>query len=250
MSIWQTDRLAVPCGNRPLKVTDRHSRFDRATGGILKIDRRHGCNVWVLFTYPPYCIYPPYWICWCLSICEPQIKSVLHYLWHSHVTSFHWQLRKSRMKARINSRKACRIKGRQREPGKGDIDISQVGDIHFVPVLAMFQVNPVPHFDPSGDQNSLCQKWEKWVRGYELYMGASGIKVDGQKRQLFLHSAGPELQDIFLTLTNTGTTYVQARDKLTQYFTPHKNNSLKTLRTTATCSGRSLKNMGRQLLNM
>ena len=52
------------------------------------------------------------------------------------------------------------------------------------------------------------------MRGYELNMGASGITADGQKRQ-FLHSAGPELQDIFLTLTDTGTTYVQARDKLT-----------------------------------
>ena len=71
----------------------------------------------------------------------------------------------------------------QEEPGVGDIDNAQVEDIHFQSVMAMFQVNPVPHFDPSGDPNSLCQKWEKWVRGYELYMGASGITADGQKRQ-------------------------------------------------------------------
>ena len=54
-------------------------------------------------------------------------------------------------------------------------------------------------------------------------MGASGITADGQKRQLFLHSAGPEVQDIFFTLTDNGTTNVQARDKLNKYFTPRKN---------------------------
>ena len=51
------------------------------------------------------------------------------------------------------------------------------------------------------------------MRGYELYVGASGI------------TAGPEVKDIFFTLTDTGTTYVQAQDKLNEYFTPRKNTS-------------------------
>ena len=35
--------------------------------------------------------------------------------------------------------------------------------------------------------------------------------------------AGPEVQDIFLTLTDTGVTYETALAKLTEYFTPKKN---------------------------
>ena len=52
-----------------------------------------------------------------------------------------------------------------------------------------------------------------------------GNTAGGQKRQLFLHSAGPRVQDIFFTLTDTGTTYVQARAKLNEYFAPRKNTS-------------------------
>ena len=66
------------------------------------------------------------------------------------------------------------------------------------------------------------------MRGYELYVGASGI------------TAGPEVKDIFFTLTDTGTTYVQAQDKLT-----NTSPLVKTLRTTVTYLGRSLKSKGK-----
>ena len=80
------------------------------------------------------------------------------------------------------------------------------------------------------------------MRGYELYMSASGITPDGQKRQLFLHSAGPEVQDIFFTLTYTATTYV--RDKLNEYFTTCKNTSYMFRQDS------NLKNMGKLWLSM
>ena len=60
------------------------------------------------------------------------------------------------------------------------------------------------------------------VRSFELYSTASGCP-DDRKRELFLHSAGPEVQDIFDTLTNTGETYGSAKKSLTDHFAPEEN---------------------------
>ena len=46
---------------------------------------------------------------------------------------------------------------------------------------------------------------------------------DEQKRALLLHVSGEEVKDLFETLTDTGTTYVHAIDKLNEYFAPKKN---------------------------
>ena len=60
--------------------------------------------------------------------------------------------------------------------------------------------------------------------------GKSGLKVslysltppaaknDKQKRQLLLHTAGADVQDVFHTFTETGTDYITAVDKLNQDF--------------------------------
>ena len=44
-----------------------------------------------------------------------------------------------------------------------------------------------------------------------------------RKRAVLLHLAGPEVQDIFLTFTDTGDTYDMAMTKLTKYFALKKN---------------------------
>ena len=44
-----------------------------------------------------------------------------------------------------------------------------------------------------------------------------------QKRAVLLHLTGPEVQDIFLTFTDTGDTYDTSMTKLTEYFAPKKN---------------------------
>ena len=75
------------------------------------------------------------------------------------------------------------------------------------------------------DASSLCQRWQRWLRSFELYVGASGVTDDSQKRQLLLHCAGESVQDIFFTLADTGNTYENAKAKITSYFTPRKNTS-------------------------
>ena len=86
-------------------------------------------------------------------------------------------------------------------------------------------VGGVQTFDGRGDANSLCQRWERWFRACELYMGASGVTDDKQKRQVSLHCAGTDVLDICYTLPNTGETYTAAKEKITAYFTSRKNTS-------------------------
>ena len=64
------------------------------------------------------------------------------------------------------------VQDSESEQGEGDTDRSQeqqAGKIHFLRVMAMLKVNPrpVPHFDTSGDLNSLCQKGENFRATYQ-----------------------------------------------------------------------------------
>ena len=84
-------------------------------------------------------------------------------------------------------------------------------------------ISPMPLFDPNGDPASVSQRWEKWCKSFDIYVGAAGVADDVQKRQLFLHSVGPEVQDIFFTLAETGKDFTTAKKKLTEYFLPRQN---------------------------
>mgnify|MGYP001799830975 CR=1 len=48
-------------------------------------------------------------------------------------------------------------------------------------------LQPIAAFDPHGDQNTFAQRWEKWIRSFELFSSATGCK-DKQKRDLSLHT--------------------------------------------------------------
>ena len=84
----------------------------------------------------------------------------------------------------------------------------------------MFQLPAVAPFSVSSEYTTLGQRWEKGVHSLEFYLAASNITDSARKRAVLLHLAGPEVQDIFLTLTDTHET---ALAKLTEYFTPKKN---------------------------
>ena len=83
-------------------------------------------------------------------------------------------------------------------------------------------VSPAP-FKVLGEQTSLAQKWDQYVKRFDYYIKASGVTRGEQKRALLLHVSGEEVQDLFETLTNTVTTYAHAIDKLNEYFAPKKN---------------------------
>jgi Zinc knuckle len=84
---------------------------------------------------------------------------------------------------------------------------------------------PAP-FDPNGDPSAVSTRWRRWKRGFDYYLAARDSEMqDAQKRALFLHCAGLEVQDIFDTLSEAdrGTTYKHATDCLDAYFKPQLN---------------------------
>ena len=90
-------------------------------------------------------------------------------------------------------------------------------------MAARVDLPPLPLFDPLSDQTSLSQRWKSWTKRFETYLVATNITDDKQKRAMLLYQAGSATQDIFETLTDTGTDYATAKKKLDDYFSPKKN---------------------------
>ena len=53
------------------------------------------------------------------------------------------------------------------------------------------------------------------------------IKDKARERTLFLHCAGPKVQDIFDTLEDTGEEFETSPEKLMEYFKPRKQHQKK-----------------------
>ena len=90
----------------------------------------------------------------------------------------------------------------------------------------VLNVSPVGKFCVGalgGDSSSVGQRWLRWKKAFQSYITASGVSDDKEQRALLLHSAGPEVQDIFETLTVSGDKYDDAVAALDSYFIPKKN---------------------------
>ena len=85
------------------------------------------------------------------------------------------------------------------------------------------QLPALQPFLATSDQTTLGQRWSKWVKGLEYFLTASNITNKKQKHAVLLHLAGPEVQTIFETLSDTGKDYNAALAKLNENFVPKKN---------------------------
>ena len=86
----------------------------------------------------------------------------------------------------------------------------------------VLDLSAVPTFSVS-DHRTLAQRWEKWTKSLDYYLCASGVTDQKQKRAVLLHLAGPDVQEIFETLPNTGDDYKTALEQLNAYFQPKRN---------------------------
>ena len=73
------------------------------------------------------------------------------------------------------------------------------------------------------DSATLGQRWAKWVQSLQYFLLASAITDTKRKRVVLLHLAGPEVQEIFATLHDTGDDYDTTLARLTAYFELNKN---------------------------
>ncbi|XP_064639559.1 uncharacterized protein K02A2.6-like [Lineus longissimus] len=80
-------------------------------------------------------------------------------------------------------------------------------------------------FDPHTDPTAIGPRWERWLARFERLFVGIGLTDPTRKRALLLHYAGPDVDEIFDTLTETGDDddYNTAKAKLTAHFLPKKN---------------------------
>ena len=90
-------------------------------------------------------------------------------------------------------------------------------------MAAKLDITSPGRFKVSGEHTNLNKAWEQYLKRFDYYLKAANITKDEQKRALLLHISGSEVQDIFETFEDQGTTYQHALTKLSAYFKPKKN---------------------------
>ncbi|KAK2564023.1 hypothetical protein P5673_012236 [Acropora cervicornis] len=95
-------------------------------------------------------------------------------------------------------------------------------------------LSSIKSFDPHGDPSNVGRPWRRWLKSFCLYADSKGLIIQAdsadnkeQRRALFLHSAGEDVQEIFETLADTGAAadYVKAEKALNDYFIPKVNST-------------------------
>ena len=86
-----------------------------------------------------------------------------------------------------------------------------------LPGVEQFIINEI-------DATNLDKQWETWKEDFELYLIATGVTQDAQKKALLFHLAtGKNVKEIHKTLKGNDTDQYNAiREKLDQYFKPKK----------------------------
>ena len=95
-----------------------------------------------------------------------------------------------------------------------------------------FDIGGFRQFDVNSDPNSVGSEWKRWLRSFQLYADGKGLIIEPEKddnkvqrRELLLHCAGSDVQDIFDVLPETGNAkdYEMAEEALTRYFVTQVN---------------------------
>ena len=80
-------------------------------------------------------------------------------------------------------------------------------------------------FNPKGEPHSLSQRWKRWKRAFNLYVTGKKVSNEAQKRALFLHVAGMDVQEIYFPLAADAesATFKATVKVLDDYFVPKTN---------------------------
>ena len=95
--------------------------------------------------------------------------------------------------------------------------------------------NVLPKFDCFSHPATIGPRWKRWLTSFELYADGKGLIISEgttaatkqRRRAMLLHLAGPDVQEIFTTLTETGdaANYASAVEALNAYFVPQVNSA-------------------------
>ena len=92
--------------------------------------------------------------------------------------------------------------------------------------LKDLDIGGIRPFDVKSDPSSVGTEWKRWLRSFQLYTDGKGLIIIPDKddnkvqRRALLHCAGPDVQDIFDVLPDTGSPKdcKKAADALTAHF--------------------------------
>ena len=111
----------------------------------------------------------------------------------------------------------------------GEHRFSVPGLASIPPTLDDMERNHIKTCDCFGDQTTLGLWWNRWLTPFQLFADGKGLIINEEnannkqrRRALLLHLAGPDVQDIFSTLPDTGYVkdYKKAVETLNVYFVP------------------------------
>ena len=91
------------------------------------------------------------------------------------------------------------------------------------------QLNPLPPFDPNAELGaSVAARWKLWLRDFDTFLVASGIRDAKRQKALLLYQAGPKVREIFNQLSDVDgegdeDNFATTKAKLIEYFEPQKN---------------------------
>jgi hypothetical protein len=60
-------------------------------------------------------------------------------------------------------------------------------------------------FDCTGDSTSIGPRWRRWKTAFQFFIDGKGVTDPKQKKALLLHSAGMDVQEVYLSLEEGAT---------------------------------------------
>ena len=83
---------------------------------------------------------------------------------------------------------------------------------------------PAPQpFDTNPELGCISTHWKKRTQSFEYFIDATAVHNDQRKKAILLHSAGPQVQETFTTLTVASELFMDTLNSLNLYFNPKKN---------------------------
>ena len=84
-------------------------------------------------------------------------------------------------------------------------------------------------FDCTGDSTSIGPRWRRWKTAFQFFIDGKGVTDPKQKKALLLHSAGMDVQEVYLSLEEGATSskemdeYESTMQMLDRHFSPQIN---------------------------
>ena len=68
--------------------------------------------------------------------------------------------------------------------------------------MATSELGSVVQFDCKTDDGDTATRWRKWLKSFNYYIVARGISNIERKVAMLMHCAGPDVQELFETLSD------------------------------------------------